>query len=184
MGKYLLCLKLPEDLRRTVSKAHEYFKSYLVMGDPRNVVDEARIIVDRLGISNVWCVGDVVCSNFVRFGLTPFACIIDGKTLRRERIDVKHLVKVFNHVIRVRNPQGMICDEVFKAVRRAVKSTLIIIEGEEDLTGFAVLLASPSNSILAYGVPPNIGVALIPTSKENRLKAVKLLKMFKLTRVD
>jgi len=175
---------MPERLRAILRKAHEYFNMYLISGEPRDVVTSVRYYLTKLNARKLWCIGDVVCANFLKYELKPNFCIIDGKTLRHhEGMELRNVKKSFSNIIRVKNPAGMICDEVFKVVRSVKDNTLIFIDGEEDLTGFAVVLSRPVGEVLIYGVPPNIGVALSYITLENKVKAAKILRKFSLVKL-
>lgn len=180
----MLCLRMPEELRTILSRAHEYFDMYLITGKPKDVVKSVKCYIKGSYAKKLWCIGDVVCANFIRYGLKPSFCIIDGKTLRYyEGIKLSDIRKTFSRIVIAKNPAGMVCDEVFKAVRSANDDTLIFIDGEEDLTGFAVVLSRPIGEVLVYGVPPDIGVALSYITLENKIKAAKFLRRFQLVRI-
>ena len=174
------CLSLPPRLRPLLREAHRYFTSYTVEAPPREAVENTVSLVGSP--TRLWLVGDVVCSNFLNHGYKPWACIVD---LRSERHALppglrRLFLTSFGLVIEVENPPGMLCNEALEAVKRlAVQGPgLLMVKGEEDLLGLAVLLEAPIGSYLVYGIPPRRGIAIIPVNHENRAKARSLVELF------
>ncbi|MHA2213848.1 MAG: DUF359 domain-containing protein, partial [Candidatus Thorarchaeota archaeon] len=53
-------------------------------------------------------------------------------------------------------------------------SSLIVVEGEEDLMGFPAVLLAPEDSVMLYG-QPGVGIVWVPVNDENRKLARGLL---------
>ena len=96
------CYELPINLRRLLANAYEYFEAYLIRGDPPEVMKRVKELLRSLSISYLWCVGDIVCLNSIKYGLEPYVCIVDGKTLRYEGIEINVLSRYFRYVVKVK----------------------------------------------------------------------------------
>ncbi|RLG77747.1 MAG: hypothetical protein DRO12_01325 [Thermoprotei archaeon] len=173
---------MPEELRSLLANAHTYFKAHTILGNPDHVVAQAMAIVGDP--RRIWLVGDVVCMNFVSRGYLPKACIVDFRSERRRRIEQERgekLLTLFPHVIKIKNPPGHLCRSSINAVKDLARrgGGILLIEGEEDLLGLAVLLKAPIDDVLIYGIPPRKGIAIVPIDRENREKAQRLIAMFK-----
>jgi len=118
-------------------------------------------------------VGDVTTSTILKEGYTPKVMIVDGITKRglfEEQFSAERIYKIFN-------PAAAIYPEAWSVIDTAIHdevSSLVIVEGEEDLLGFPAVLLAPDGSAVLYG-QPNVGIVWIPINEENRKISFDLL---------
>ena len=112
----------------------------------------------------------------LKIGVTPGIAIVDGMTKRSpwnlaDEIDRTR----FDEVIEVKNPAGSITSELFRACDlvvshlRSGRSSIVIVDGEEDLAPIPLHLMLPLGSVVLYG-QPNKGIVARVTdllAKEN-----------------
>ncbi len=142
----------------------------------RDCVPE-REVVRRLNDETpevVITVGDVTTATILEEGFTPQVMLIDGITKRgkydREFVAEKEYL--------IYNPAAVIYPEAWSTIATAIdneKTTLISVDGEEDLLGFPAVLLAPEGSVVLYG-QPNEGVVWVPVTEENQSIARKLLE--------
>jgi uncharacterized protein (UPF0218 family)/phosphopantetheine adenylyltransferase len=119
-------------------------------------------------------VGDVTTSTILKEGYTPKVMIVDGITKRgqfEEQFLAERIYKIFN-------PAAVIYPEAWSVIDTAIHddmSSLIIVEGEEDLLGFPAVLLAPDDSAVLYG-QPDVGIVWIPINEENRKISRNLLE--------
>ena len=104
-------------------------------------------------------IGDLVSLYVFQAGFEPDVVIIDFRTERSELNDrekelLEGFIKGYN-IIKVRNPQGHITEELVEALFRAIKTgkTCIIVDGEEDMASLPLALILPENSLFLFGIP-------------------------------
>jgi uncharacterized protein (UPF0218 family)/phosphopantetheine adenylyltransferase len=119
-------------------------------------------------------VGDVTASTILKEGYTPKVMIVDGITKRgpfEEQFSAERVYKIYN-------PAAMIYPEAWSVIDTAIQdesTSLINVEGEEDLMGFPAVLLAPDDSAVLYG-QPEVGIVWIPINEENRKIAKDLLE--------
>jgi len=162
---------------------HEVMTNYQIIKGSREEV--AKNLESITKSSDIWAVGDVVCSTLTRYGPRPRVCIFDRRTLRKicyVSIDLSQ----FSQVIDIYNPRGTISEDALRTLRN-VSSTKITVAirviGEEDLLSLAVLVVGDEGSYLVYGLP-SVGVVLIPINRYNKERANQLLTQFLIEPID
>ena len=118
-------------------------------------------------------VGDVTTDTILKEGYRPNVMIVDGITKRgpyegRFSADCEYVIY---------NPAAAIYPEAWSAIDTAIhdgKTSLVIVDGEEDLMGFPAVLLAPERSIVLYG-QPDVGIIWIPVTSENKEIALSLL---------
>ncbi len=102
-------------------------------------------------------VGDMVTYHLLNAGRIPDVALIDERTERTEvDEEVKATIGGFEHVVAVDNPAATITAEILDAMAAAIRtgeSTLIDVEGEEDLAALPALLLAPPGASVVYGQP-------------------------------
>ena len=136
---------------------------------------EKRVIerIESEGPPIVISVGDVTTDTLLREGFTPDVMIIDGITKRGAydgsfSADCEYMIY---------NPAAAIYPEAWSAINTAVqdeKTSLVIVDGEEDLMGFPAVLLAPEGAVVLYG-QPDVGIVWIPVTSQNREIARALL---------
>ncbi|TKR24557.1 GTP-dependent dephospho-CoA kinase family protein [Natronomonas salsuginis] len=124
-------------------------------------------------------VGDIVTYHLLEADRRPDIAIVDGKT-KRERVEreVLDAIDGFDDRIDVVNPQSTITDDLLEALASAVgrsASTVIVVDGEEDLAAIPAVLAVPEGGSIVYGQPDE-GMVLVSISDETRARCRDLLE--------
>ncbi|CDG65482.1 hypothetical protein MBMB1_1384 [Methanobacterium sp. MB1] len=121
-------------------------------------------------------VGDITTQNLQKADLIPHLGIIDNVV---ERKPAAYDVVYDNVTLNVKNPPGVITDELQETIKRAfqlVKSgfrVLILVDGEEDLAAIPSILMAPPGSLVLYGQP---GEGLVVCEVDKVIDKVKQMK--------
>ncbi|PSP84976.1 DUF359 domain-containing protein [Halobacteriales archaeon QS_1_68_17] len=120
-------------------------------------------------------VGDVVTYHIVRAGEPPDVALVDGRT-KRDAVDEEIAAGIggFDREMRVENPPATVTDDLLSALAAALErardgeSTLVVVDGEEDLAALPAVLAVPEGGSVVYGQPDEgmVLVAADPTARE------------------
>jgi len=126
-------------------------------------------------------IGDLVTHTLLKHDIEPSICVIDFKTRRGEcSTEVIDLLKSFGkRSIVVRNPSGVLSDDLWRVIKLAIDnlnigSLRIEVEGEEDLASLPAIYFAPSDAIIIYGLP-NKGVLVVKPTKEMKQKVKEVL---------
>ncbi|MFB6082011.1 MAG: GTP-dependent dephospho-CoA kinase family protein [Halanaeroarchaeum sp.] len=105
----------------------------------------------------VVAVGDVVTYYLVRAGHPPHLAVVDGLTEREAvEAEIEAGVPDADRERRVENPAGELTDALIVAIREALDaegSTLVRVDGEEDLATLPAVLLAPDGASVVYGQP-------------------------------
>ena len=156
-------LKLPENMRSRLSKPH----GVLYRGE--NV--DLRIIDEAKDCRILACVGDLVSICAIESSLNPQIIVVDGKTLRHEKIEFSF--EGYERIEAENPPAVVSCDLVRKlkmAVEMALKDKKVCVWvfGEEDLAVMPLGLMLPEGSVILYGQPGQ-GVVALRIDDEKKL---------------
>ncbi len=133
----------------------------------------------------VVAVGDIVTYHLLEASHTPAVALIDERT-KREAVD-SEVTKVvvgdngaptFDERIAVANPAATLTAELLSALRAAVASdatTLLVVDGEEDLAALPAILSAPEGASVVYGQPEE-GMVLVTADEPARDRARSLLE--------
>jgi len=120
-------------------------------------------------------VGDRVTYDLLKLGLVPDIAFIDRKEERgpAPRIDLNF----FNGYESVINRKSTINMGLCKLIRDRLgnRPWLFIVEGEEDLVGFPVVLALPIGSGFIYGAP-GIGAVFVEITDSIKAEAESIIR--------
>jgi uncharacterized protein (UPF0218 family) len=124
-------------------------------------------------------VGDVVTYHLLEADRRPDVALVDGKT-KREAVEgaVWAAIDGFDHRAEVANPQGTLSADLLTELRAALEresSTVLVVEGEEDLAALPVLAAAPDGASLVYGQPDE-GMVLAAVTTGAREGALDILE--------
>ncbi|NIB99766.1 GTP-dependent dephospho-CoA kinase family protein [Halobacterium sp. R2-5] len=105
----------------------------------------------------VIAVGDVVTYHLVEADAPPKVAIVDGKT-EREAVteEVADGRPDADRTVEVASEPGTISEELLAALVEAIEaegSTLLAVDGEEDLATLPAVLAAPVGASVVYGQP-------------------------------
>jgi GTP-dependent dephospho-CoA kinase len=130
--------------------------------------------------------GDRVTSLAIEIGKLPLVGIVDYKTLRNDPIDPKSFLPLAaQQVIKVRNPAGMLTQDLRDAVRSLVGSGggLVEVDGEEDLGVMPLLESLPIGATVIYGIPGE-GVSFVPVDAPAKARVQQLLSEMEYRKID
>lgn len=149
-----------------------------LLAEPFGHVYDSRDAVRVTGGRTLITVGDVVTQTFLDAGRLPKVMVIDGVTQRGAVVE-NALANLPPDVRRdrVKNPAAMVTHQLLSAMDRALKakgSTLIHVDGEEDLAALPAMLMAPEGSVVAYG-QPNQGVVIVILNSAARQRAKDIM---------
>ncbi len=157
------------------SKLRSEFKKPI--GVLYNSLDDAKDFINSKYPDNLLIsVGDITTQNLQKAGLIPHLGIIDNVV---ERKPAAYDVVYDNVTLNVKNPPGVITDELQETIKEAFQllktgfRVLILVEGEEDLAAIPCILMAPSGSLVLYGQP---GEGLVVCEVDKVIDKVKELK--------
>jgi len=128
-------------------------------------------------------VGDVVTYHLLRADRRPDVALVDGKT-ERETVgdDVWAAIEGFDRRVAVPNPAATLSASLLVELRAALDradtgtgTTLLVVDGEEDLAALPAVLAAREGASVVYGQPDE-GMVLATTTPERRAVVRDLLE--------
>jgi uncharacterized protein (UPF0218 family) len=140
-------VKLPDSLRSELK-------------DPMGpIFTDAESLLQEAG-SPLITVGDVVTYHVIEAGNTPALALVDDRTERSavedEVADSIAEYDGFDREVHVSNPAAVLTEELLRELRFALegeKSTILLVDGEEDLAALPVIAAAPIGASVVYGQP-------------------------------
>jgi hypothetical protein len=125
------------------------------------------------------CVGDIVTYHLLEGGRRPDVALVDGKT-KRERVEREILDAIdgFDRQREVENPPATLTAELLDVLVDAIESggsTVITVEGEEDLAALPAIVAAPDGASVVYGQPDE-GMVLVTVDEALRKECRDLLE--------
>lgn len=151
--------KLPEELRPKLKEP---------LGPVRSTEEAYDTLRQALFVITI---GDVTTLEMIERGVEPRVAVVDFKT-KREKDDSlrRELVKYGERSVEADNPAAEITSDLWDALAEAIgedESTLIKVEGEEDLAALPAILLAPEGAIVAYGQPDE-GIVTVEVDDESR----------------
>jgi uncharacterized protein (UPF0218 family) len=104
-------------------------------------------------------VGDMVTYHLLEAGRVPDVALVDERTERTAvDDDVVDSFSGFDREVSVENPPATLTAELLTALQEAIaradgETTLIRVDGEEDLATLPALVAAPDGASIVYGQP-------------------------------
>ena len=130
--------------------------------------------VQKIKNKRIIAVGDDSTLAVLRRGITPHLAVFDFRIMRKKiaKKRQKKLLSSFKKIKKYRNRKGTISDYLLKNAKRILKEGgAVLIEGEEDLTTLAFILAAGKNDIILYGQPKKGIVRVVPDKKmKNKIR--------------
>ncbi len=129
----------------------------------------------------VVAVGDMVTYHLLEAGHTPAVALVDERTEREavdERVREALDAAEFDRERRVENPAATLTVDLLEALAGAIGSqetTLLDVDGEEDLAALPAILATPDGASVVYGQPGE-GMVLVTVDGEAREGARGILE--------
>jgi len=137
------------------------------------VYTEADALLAEAG-DPIVAVGDIVTYHLLRAGRTPDIAVVDGRTKRsvvddhiREAVDSD----AFDREHAVTNPPATLSAPLLSALREALdaaaagETTVVVVDGEEDLAALPAIAAAPEGAAVVYGQPDE-GMVLVACEGE------------------
>ena len=123
-------------------------------------------------------VGDIVTYHLLQAGCTPDLALVDART-KRSAVDdsVTAAIEGFDRTVTVENPAATLTDELLAALGDGLAdggTTLVDVDGEEDLATLPAVLAVPTGASVVYGQPDE-GMVLVTPDEATRERAKSLL---------
>jgi uncharacterized protein (UPF0218 family) len=128
-------------------------------------------------------VGDIVTYHLIEADRRPDVALIDGQTKRSTIEDhVRAAIDggAFDHEVAVANPAAGLSAALLSALATAVadasagESTVIVVDGEEDLATLPAVVAAPDGASVVYGQPDE-GMVLVECRDRARAQVRDLL---------
>ena len=161
---------LPDDLRDALKKPFG------------QVVTEDELLRIIPTIQDIVAVGDMVSYTLLNHGIIPWIYVVDYISKRKDFLPLmkKTLQQCPAQEIQVKNPPGMITDELWDTIKNAYLQERghpirIEVDGEEDLAALAAIYLAPSDVTVIYGLP-NRGVVIANTTITLKNKVKEILE--------
>jgi uncharacterized protein (UPF0218 family) len=142
----------------------------LYAGNGSDTID--KFVGELAGSTKLISVGDVTTFHLLEAGIFPDICIVDNRTKREpvaRYVSARNMDNVYEEVS-VKNPAGIITDELIKTLCEAFtseKPIRIFVKGEEDLATLPVILLAPLGAVVLYGQPDE-GVVFVKVTEEKK----------------
>ncbi len=101
-------------------------------------------------------VGDICTLSLLALGVRPHLAVFDHQFMRQQLDSgmVSMLNVHFSRARRYRNQAGTLSERIVKDAKRLLKEGgAVLIDGEEDLTALAFIMAGGKKDIIIYGQP-------------------------------
>lgn len=123
-------------------------------------------------------VGDIVTYHLLEANRRPDVALVDGKT-KRERVEreVLDAISGFDHQQEIENPPATLTAELLEALVDAIDgggTTVITVDGEEDLAALPAVVAAPEDAAIVYGQPDE-GMVLATVDEKRRTRCHDIL---------
>lgn len=126
-------------------------------------------------------VGDVTVATMLAIGVVPDLALIDGQTKRQALAESEQVgLEPFTHRLTATNPAGELTPSLHRAIQHALGndgSTVIVVDGEEDLAPLFIHLLAPVHAVVVYGQPRE-GVVVQSSRLETKARCRRLLELF------
>ncbi len=142
----------------------------LYAGNGSDTID--KFVGELASSTKLISVGDVTTFHLLEAGIFPDICIVDNRTKREpvaRYVSARNMDNVYEEVS-VKNPAGIITDELIKTLCEAFtseKPIRIFVKGEEDLATLPVILLAPLGAVVLYGQPDE-GVVFVKVTEEKK----------------
>lgn len=116
--------------------------------------------------SPIITVGDMVTYHLLEAGRVPDVALIDDRTERTAvEDDVRERISGFDREVTVENPPATLTSELLEALDDAIErasgaggdtadqTTLVVVDGEEDLAALPAVVLAPAGASVVYGQP-------------------------------
>ena len=126
----------------------------------------------------VVAVGDIVTYHLLQADDTPAVALVDERTKRTDvDEEIREAVGGFDHRYTVDNPPATLTEGLLDALLASLDesgTTLIVVDGEEDLAALPAVLAVPDSASVVYGQPDE-GMVLVTADDASKARARQLI---------
>ncbi len=137
--------------------------------------------IERNRQKSIITVGDIATETLIKHGVTPSLSIIDQKVGRKPYDTLKNLPNaLLGHRTNVVSGPGYIAQEAIKLIEKWTKdpkTTLLVVDGEEDLLALPAIHHAPEGSVVYYGQPQE-GLVEVMVTEEKKREVVALIDKF------
>jgi uncharacterized protein (UPF0218 family) len=127
----------------------------------------------------VVAVGDIVTYHLLQADDTPAVALVDERTKRTDvDEEVREAVGGFDHRYTVDNSPATLTEDLLDALLAGLDesgTTLIVVDGEEDLATLPAVLAVPDGASVVYGQPDE-GMVLVTADNAAKARARQLIE--------
>lgn len=166
-------LYLPQNLRGALRKP--FGKVYEELGKIKSLDDKKRLVA---------AVGDYTTQSFVKNGFVPDLSVIDFKIQRASTFEgvIDLGFSGQEKIIETVSPPGIISQGLVKAIHESLTTvgnnkTIVLVDGEEDLSVLVLSLMAPLDSIIYYGIR-NRGSVQVKVNLNLKSKLIELIDLF------
>lgn len=131
--------------------------------------------VDAAALRSLKCriiaIGDVCTLGLLETGIMPHLAVFDFRSMRHalDPAMVRALRSVFKNPVKYQNPPGTLSEDIIRDAPDLIrKGGAVLIDGEEDLTALAFILAASEADAVVYGQPDEGLVLVKPDEKIKR----------------
>ena len=139
-------------------------------------------VVDLKG--TIISVGDESTKLLLSLKAKPSVSVIDFKVARIKKFSSLSELGFSGseNVLNITNPPGTLSPELFKAVMQLLRNkifeqTIVMIDGEDDLSVLPLVLASPLGNCIFYGQPDE-GIVKVLIDENHKAKAREIVARF------
>lgn len=128
--------------------------------------------VKELGDKRIISIGDICTLNLISIGVVPHLAVFDHLYMRQklELESIEILDKNFPNQKRYKNPHGTLSEKILDDAKKLIEDGgAVLIDGEEDLTALAFILAANEDEVVIYGQPKE-GMIIIEYDKKIKKK--------------
>lgn len=148
-------MRIPEqvkkELKKPLGKVHKDFKEIKTLSRTHRIV----------------AVGDVCTLGMLAMGIMPHLAVFDHLYMRRRLTPgvIRILEFHFKKVKRYKNAPGTLSKGILSSASELLEEGgAVLIDGEEDLTALAFILAAGEKDIIIYGQPDE-GMVIVKPNK-------------------
>ena len=122
-------------------------------------------------VEPVVAVGDVVTYHLLQADHVPAVAFVDEKT-KRQTVDeeIREGITGFDRERTIDNPAATLTSDLLETLRTGIDeagTTLVRVDGEEDLAALPAILAVPEGASVVYGQPDE-GMVLVTADEDAR----------------
>lgn len=150
----------------------------LISGDPDQVIEEVKQLIEADNPPLVIAVGDYTSAKLREHAARVNVYVVDGRIERRPSavFDATGL-----RTIECVNEPGTISPEAASRLHEllakpGIRNVVLLVRGEEDLLTLAAIISAPEGSAIIYG-QPGAGSVYVKVDKNMKKRALEILEL-------